>query len=342
MAADGNSAKGGRMRSATLLLAIGEERAAKVLKHLDVREVRTLSQTMAEMNSVPRSAVHDALQQFHDEMKSGAVAGSPSYLRNVLTEALGKRQGEAMLARIIPSESGALDNAGPGLSNLRWMDARSISELMRNEHPQVVSMVLSLLDSDQAAEVVELLPEPLALEALQRVATIGRVQPGALRELSEALNEQFTADQDSMNLDSFGGVESAAEMLNRVDATRTEKILDELKEEQPDLAEKIEDLMFVFADLVELEDRGLQLLLREVESGTLLLAIKGANEELRDKIFRNMSQRAAEILKDDLEARGPVRVSEVESAQKEVLRIARNLAEQGQIILSSGGAEEMI
>jgi len=277
MAADGSPANSGRLRSATLLLAIGEERAAKVLKHLDVREVRSLSETMAEMTTVPRDAVREALERFNSDISGGAVSGSPDYLRSVLTEALGKRQGEAMLARIMPSESGALDSAGPGLANLRWMDARSISELMRNEHPQVVSMVLSLLDSDQAAEVVEYLPEPLALEALQRVATIGRVQPGALRELSEALDAQFTADTDSMNLDSFGGVESAAEMLNRLDATRTEKILEELKEQQPELAEKIEDLMFVFSDLVELEDRGLQLLLREVVSGTLLLAIKGAD-----------------------------------------------------------------
>jgi len=342
MAGDSSPSGNGRMRSATLLLALGEERAAQVLRHLDAREVRALSQTMAEMTSVPRSAIHDALEQFSADRKSGALSGSPEYLRTVLTEALGKRQGEAMLARILPNESGALDDAGPGLANLRWMDARSISELMRNEHPQVVSMVLSLLDSDQSAEVVELLPEPLALEALQRMATIGRVQPGALRELSEALNEQFTADHDAMNMDSFGGVETAAEVLNRLDAKRTEKIMDELREQEPDLAEKIEDLMFVFSDLVELEDRGLQLLLREVESGTLLLAIKGANEELREKIFRNMSQRAAEILRDDLEARGPVRVSEVEAAQKEVLRIARNLAEQGQIILTSGGAEELI
>ncbi len=342
MAAEGASSGKGRRRSAVLLLAIGEERAAKVLQHLDIREVRSLSQIMAEMATVPREAIRDALGQFHADRNEGAVSGSPEYLRTVLVEALGKRQGEAILTRVLPDESGVLDAVGPGLANLRWMDARAIAELMRHEHPQVVSIVLSLLDSDQAAGVVELLPESLALDALQRVATIGRVQPGALRELSEALNEQFISDHDTLNMDSFSGVKSAAEIFNRLDDKRSGKILGEIKQHEPDLAEKIEDLMFVFSDLVELEDRGLQQLLREVEPGTLLLAIKGADEKLREKILHNMSQRAAEILRDDLEARGPVRVSEVETAQKEVLRIARNLAEQGQIVLNPGGGEEMI
>lgn len=334
--------RSGRERSAAFLLAIGEERAAKVMRHLDVREVRTLSQLMAEMHSVPPVSVVDALKTFNEATRSGGIMGSAEYMRKVLTEALGKRQGEAMLAKVIPRGTGLLDNAGSGLSNLRWMDARSITELMRHEHPQVVAMVLSLLDSDQAGEVVELLPEDLAYEALQRIATIGRVQPGAIRELAEALNEQFTGDQDTPNVESFGGIEAAAEVLNRLDAKRTESVLGKLRESDPDLAGRIEDLMFVFADLIELDDRGMQLLLREVETSTLLLAIKGASEELREKIFRNMSKRAAEILRDDLEARGPVRVSEVETAQKEILRLARNLAEQGQLMLNTSGSEEMI
>ncbi len=341
MSADETQVRGGLERCAVFLLAIGEERAAKVMRHLDVREVRSLSSAMAAMRSVSMDKVAEALEQFSSRTRSGVVAGSSEYLRKVLTEALGKRQGEAMLAKIVPSSSDSLEGIGAGLSNLKWMDARSITELMRNEHPQVVAMILALLDSDQAGEVVGMLPEDLAYEALERMATIGSVQPGALRELAEALNEQSSGNQDALNMNSFGGIETTAEVLNRLDAKRTERMLGRLKESDPDLAEKVEDFMFVFADLIELDDRGMQVLLREVESATLLIAIRGASEELREKIFHNMSKRAAEILRDDLEAHGPVRLHEVEMAQKEILRAARNLAEQGQLILKSG-SEEMI
>lgn len=332
----------GRTRSAALLLAIGEERAAKVLQHLDVREVRALGQAMAEMRSVPSEVVFEALQQFSHATQDSVVAGSPEYLRHMLVDALGERQGEALLARIIPSESATLSGIGPGLANLRWMDARSIAELMRHEHPQVVAVVLALLESDLAGEVVEALPEEFGFEALHRMATTGQVQPGALRELSDALNEQFSSDHDAFNMDSFGGVASTAEVLNRLEGKRVEKILTQLKDQDPELAQKVEDLMFVFEDLIVLDDRGMQLLLREVESSTLLLAIKGANEELREKIFRNMSGRAAEILRDDLEARGPVRLTEVQAAQKEILRVVRGLEEQGQLVIRTAGSEEMI
>lgn len=329
-------------RSAAFLLAIGEQRAAKVLQHLDVREVRAIGHVMAEMRSVPPEIVSEALSEFREASRNPVVAGSPEYLRHMLVDALGERQGEALLAKILPNASTSLNGVGPGLANLRLMDARSIAELMRHEHPQVVAVVLALIETDLAGDVVEFLPEELAFEALHRMATTGQVQPGALRELSEALNEQFSSDHDAFNTDSFGGVGTTAEVLNRLEGKRVEKILSQLKEQDAELAQKVEDLMFVFGDLIGLDDRGMQLLLREVESSTLLLAIKDASEELREKIFRNMSSRAAEILRDDLEARGPVRLSEVQAAQKEVLRIARGLEEQGQIVLHTAGSEEMI
>ncbi len=332
----------GRARSAAFLLAIGEDRAARILRHLDVREVKQISQAMAELRVVSPDLVSSALKEFTQATRSSVVAGGSEYLRKVLVEALGERQGEALLARIMPNESSALIGTGPGIANLRFLDARSIAELMKQELPQVVAVVLSLLDNDLAGEVVELLPEELGFEALERLATTGHVQPGALKELSDALNDQLSSDHDVITRDSLGGVETAAEVLNRLDGKRTEAFLSKLKENDPDLGQKVEDLMFVFADLIDLDDRGMQLLLREVDSSTLLLAIKGAEENLREKIFRNMSSRAAEILRDDLAAKGKVRLSEVEAAQKEILRVARSLEEQGQLVLSTAGSEELI
>lgn len=331
----------GLERSAIFLLAIGEEQAAQIMRYLDANEVRKVSEAMASLQNVSGDRIAQSLSAFVSRCEEGMVTGSSEYLRKTLTKALGKRQGEALLSRINPSSGGVLSEYG-GLQNLKWMDPRSLAELVRHEHPQVVAMILSLIESDQASEVLEMLPTELSFEATQRMATLEGVQPGALRELADALNEQLTSEQESINFASFGGIESAAELLNRLDAKRADEILEKLQEADPDLAEEIQDRMFVFTDLYDLDDRSMQVLLREVESSTLLLAIKSTSAELQEKIFNNMSKRAAEILRDDLEAKGPVRMSEVEASQKEVLKIARRLAEQGQIILSSSGSEEMV
>jgi flagellar motor switch protein FliG len=327
----------GVQRSAILLMSIGEEEAVEVFKYPGPREVQKLGAAMAKLSSVSREQVATVLRDFRDEAdQQSAIGAAPDeYLRSVLTRALGNDKAATLIDRILQGN----DNAG--IESLKWMDSASVAELIKGEHPQIIATILVHLDADQASEVLTALPERLRNDVVLRVATLEGVQPSAMRDLNEVLT-QILSGTDKLKKSARGGIEAAAEMLNNIGGTLEATISSHIREVDPELAQKIQDKMFVFENLLDLDDRGIQLLLREVQSETLVVALKGTSDTLQEKIFKNMSQRAAEMLRDDLEAKGPVRLSEVEAEQREILRIVRRLAEEGQIVMGGKGEEGLV
>jgi flagellar motor switch protein FliG len=327
----------GVQRSAILLMSIGEEEAVEVFKHLGPKEVQKLGLAMAKLSNVTREQVADVLKKFRTEAEQQTNIGTASdqYVRSVLTRALGNDKAAGLIDRILQGS----DNSG--IESLKWMDAASVAELIKGEHPQIIATILVHLDPDQAGEVLSALNERLRNDVMLRIATLEGVQPAAMRDLNEVLT-QILSGTDKLKKSARGGVEAVAEILNNIGATLEATISAHIREVDPELAQKIQDKMFVFENLMDLDDRGIQLLLREVQSETLVVALKGTSDALRDKIFRNMSQRASEMLRDDLEAKGPVRLSEVEAEQREILRIVRRLAEEGQIVMGGKGEEGLV
>ena len=332
------SEQSGAEKTAVVLMALGEEIAAQVLTHMGPKEVQQVGVAMASMDNVPKELVEANLTEFIGELQkeTGLGVGSDDYVRNVLVNALGEEKAGGMIDRIL------LGGNTKGLESLKWMDAKSVAELVRNEHPQIIAVVLSYLDSDQAALVLAEYPEKVRADVLMRIASVEGVLPIAMNELNEILESQLKGGSN-MKSSGLGGVKIAANILNFVDGTSSAAVMELVKEADEDLGTEIEELMFVFADLIEVDDRGIQTILREVQTDQLVLALKGAENDLQEKIFTNMSSRAADMLKDDLETKGPVKLSEVEEAQKELLVVARRLADEGQIALgASAGGEEMI
>ena len=328
---------GGPEKAAVLLMSLGEGAAAEVLKHMGPKEVQKIGVAMANLENVPKDAVHTALREFmvgvSDQTALGV--GSEEYIRRVLVDALGQEKANGMIDRIL------LGANSTGLEALKWMEPKAIAEMIRLEHPQITAIVLSYLDGDQAAAVMSLLPQEQRSDVLLRIATLNGVQPSAMNELNEILEKQLRGGASAQS-SSIGGVKAAANILNYLQGDIESAVLEKVKEVDGELGQEIEVLMFVFENLGEVDDRGIQTLLREVSTDSLVLALKGTDERVSEKVFKNMSQRAAEMLKDDLEAKGPVRLSEVEAAQKEILAIARRLAEEGQIALGGGGGEDMV
>ncbi|BBO21403.1 MAG: flagellar motor switch protein FliG [Burkholderiales bacterium] len=326
----------GITRSAMLLLTLGEDEAAEVLKHLGPREVQKLGAAMAQLKSVPRDKVEAVVDQFYEETQRGApVTADEEYIRGMLTKALGDDRAANLISRILQGGDTA------GIEGLKWMDAATVAELIRNEHPQIIATILVHLEYDHAGEIIKHFTDRLRNDVLLRIATLDGVQPAALQELNDALT-RILAGSANVKKTAMGGVRTAAEILNFVGTAHETAIIDNVREYDPDLAQKIIDEMFVFDNLIDVDDRGIQLLLREVQSESLILALKGANEAMREKVFKNMSQRAAEMLREDLESKGPVRLSEVEREQKEILKIARRLADEGQIQLGGKGEDEFV
>ncbi len=324
----------GLERSAILLLTLGEEEAAAVMKHMEPKEVQKLGLAMAGLRNVSKEQVIYVVRKFYEIVESATALGmeTDEYIRNVLIKALGEDKASGLIDRIL------LGGHIKGLEAFKWMEPRAIADLIRNEHPQIIAIVLSFLEQEQAADVLACFPEQVRTDVILRIATLEGVQPAALQELNEIMEKQF-AGNTNVKSSAVGGVKTAANILNLLDSSMEQEIMERIKEVDAELAESIEDLMFVFDNLVDVDDRGIQALLREVEMDTLVLALKGADEALKEKIFRNMSKRAAEMLRDDLEAKGPVRLADVEAAQKEIVAIARRMAENGEIILSQGGEE---
>ena len=335
--ADAAGALPGPERAAVLLLSLGEEAAAEVLKHMGPKEVQTLGSAMAGVQNIPQTSVDSVLGSFLDAIgeHTGLGMDSQNYIRSVLVQALGQDKANSLLDRIL------LGGDSNGLETLKWMEPKTVADMVRNEHPQVVAIVLSFLESDQSAAVLQLLPEGHRVDLMMRISSLDSVQPGALQELNQMIEKQV---QGNANVQSarVGGIKTAANILNFVDTSVEGEIMEKLKEVDEELGQSIQDLMFVFENLSTLDDAACQVLLREVASESLLVALKGAEEGMREQFFSNMSKRAAEMMRDDLEAKGPVRLSEVEAAQKEIVGIARRLADEGQIMLGGAGADEFV
>jgi flagellar motor switch protein FliG len=326
--------RSGTEAAAILLLTLGEQEAAQVLKHMGAKEVQRIGNAMAKLANVSRAEVQKVVANFSSsvEGQTSVAVGADEFLRKVLVNALGEDKAAGVIGRI------SVGRPSKGLEALKWMDAQAVAELLQKEHPQMIAIVLAYLDPDQAAEILPLLPGGVRSEVILRIATLDGVQPSALSELDDIIEKQFVG-RPAPKTSSLGGAKAAANIINCLKPAHETAIMEEINKSDTSLAEQIQDLMFVFDDLLSVDDRSMQELLRQVSSESLLLALKGADERLKDKIFKNMSQRAAEMLKDDLEAKGPVRLSEVEAAQKDILGAARKLAEAGTISLGGKSGE---
>ena len=328
----------GLENAAILLMSLGEEEAAGVLRHLSPKEVQGLGETIARMKSVPRERVDTVLADFAGQAagNSSLVKDNSAYVRTVLRKALGDERGNMLIERILQDGG---DTAG--IEGLKWMDAASVGELLLAEHPQIVAAILVHLDTEQAAAVLKTFPERQRNEVLVRIATLDGIQPAALQDLNDVM-ARVLAGGGRARKASLGGTKAAAEMINLMGTSVETAVLDFIREADHELAQKIMDNMFTFDDLDKIDDKGIQALLKEVQSESLVVALKGATPEMRDKVYRNMSTRAAETLREDLESRGPVRVSEVEAEQKEMLKIVRRLADEGQLVLGGGGGDDFL
>jgi flagellar motor switch protein FliG len=327
----------GLQDSAILLMSLGEEEAAEVFKHLTPKEVQRLGETIAKMKVIPRERVENVLERFAADAadQSMLVNDTDEYVKSVLRKALGEDKANLLIDRIL--QGGDVS----GIESLKWMDPGSVAELLRNEHPQIIAAILVHLDYDQSSEVLKHFVERQRHEVMIRIATLDGIQPSALKDLNEVLSKVLSGG-DKLRKASLGGVKTAAEIINMMGSSIEAPLLDYIRQIDPELAQKIMDNMFVFDDLLKIDDRGIQTLLKEVQTESLVIALKGATPELREKIFSNMSSRAAETLREDLESRGPVRLSEVEAEQKELLKIVRRLADEGQIMLASGADDGFV
>ncbi len=325
----------GLEHSAILLMTIGEEQAAEVFKYLSPKEVQKLGETMARLKTVSREKVDEVITHFNTskEESLSLVGDTDAFISQVLKRALGEDKADMLLDRILQGRDVS------GIESLKWMDPGSIAELLRNEHPQIVASILVHLERDHASEVIRNFVERTRNDVMLRIATLDGIQPQALQELNEALSKVL-AGGEKLKKATLGGTKATAEILNFLGSQLETTVIESVRENDPDLAQKILDQMFTFDNVLDIDDRGIQALLREVQSESLIVALKGAEQALRDKILKNMSSRAAEMLKEDLEAKGPVRVSEVEAEQREILKIVRRLADEGQIQLGGKGGED--
>ncbi|CAA9348615.1 MAG: Flagellar motor switch protein FliG [uncultured Lysobacter sp.] len=319
----------GVQRAAIVLLSLGEQQAAEVLRHMNAKEVQKLGLAMTTVGGVARDSVTRVFDDFVDVLGQPSLgAGADEYVRSVLVQALGEERAGSLIDRILMGRNTS------GLDSLKWMEARAIAELIRDEHPQIIAIVLAHLDADHAAEVLKCFPERARVDVLLRLSTLDGIPPHALNELNDVLARQF-AGSSNIKSSSVGGVKVAANILNFMDSGQDEKILASMSDVDGGLSTRIRDLMFVFDNLADIDDRAMQAVLRDIPNDKLAVALRGADQRVKDKITGNMSQRAAENLKDDMEARGPVRLAEVEAAQKEILTIVRKMAEAGTIQLAA-------
>ncbi|MDT0582837.1 MULTISPECIES: flagellar motor switch protein FliG [Alteromonadaceae] len=324
-------------KASILLLSLSEEDAAQILKFMEPKQVQVLGAAMAAMDDMTQDKITAVHTHFIDEIQNYSTIGfkSQDFVKRALISALGEDKAAHLLDQIMTG-SGA-----KGLESLKWMDSKQVATIIRNEHPQIQTIVMSYLEPEQSAEILAQFPEKVRLDLLMRVANLEEVQPAALQELNEIMEKQF-AGQAGAQAAKMGGLKSAANIMNYLDTNIEGQLMDAIREQDEEMSQQIQDLMFVFDNLIDVDDRGIQAILRETQQESLMKAIKGADEELRNKITGNMSKRAAEMLLDDLEAMGPVRLSEVETAQKEILSIARRLADAGEVMLGGGGGEEFV
>lgn len=322
----------GSSQAAILLMALGEEEAATVLKHMKPEEVQAVGEAMAAINGVSQEQIGETLDQFINRVRNESSLGleSAKYFKSTLTRALGKDKATSVLASMEPMDDDS------GLSSLQWMDPRVVAKIIAREHPQIIATVLSQLKSQQAGAVLDLLPEDIRPDIMMRIVKLDKIHPAALADLNEIIQELFE-NNATIEISGLGGVSSVADILNSVSKEAEEQILVAIEETDSDVVAQIKESMFIFENLLAITDRDTQTLLRDLSNEDLILALKGASLEMQEKIFRNMSSRAAELLKDDLEAKGPVRLSEVETAQRTILTAAKQAAEDGKISLGGKG-----
>jgi len=325
----------GLERAAVLMMSIGESAASQVMRHLSPKELQRLGEAISKIGegTISRTQMVGVLKAFQEGINEQTSFGSDagSFVRRALINAVGEQRADSII--------GYDASSGAGISALKWMSPRSIRDLVVGEHPQIIAMVLTLLDSDMAAAVLELLPENTHADILMRLATIDAVRPSALRDLDAALEEQVMGEAQAAPVGN-GGVRGAANILNYLSGGRDEKALEGIRSSDETLANKIQDSMFIFESLLELDDRSMQVLLRELAPELMLVALKGTDPTLVQKFLSNMSKRAAQMLEEDMESQGPVRLSEVEAAQREILTVARRLADDGQVML--GGSDDFV
>lgn len=324
-------------KAAILLLSLSEEDAAQILKHLEPKQVQKVGMAMAGLGDLNQDKITAVHKLFIDQIQNFSTIGfqSESFIKNALTAALGEEKASNLIEQIV------LGSGAKGLDSLKWMDSKQVANIIRNEHPQIQTIVLSYLEPEQSAEIVAQFSEKVRLDLLMRIANLEEVQPAALQELNEIMEKQF-AGQAGAQAAKMGGLKAAADIMNYLDTNIEGQLMDSIREHDEEMSQQIQDLMFVFDNLLDVDDRGIQAILRDVQQDVLMRAIKGADDSLKEKILTNMSKRAADMLRDDLEAMGPVRVSEVEAAQKEILSTARRLADAGEVMLGGGGGEEFL
>lgn len=325
----------GVVRSAVLMLALGEDEAAEVMKFLSPKEVQKLGLAMSTLKSVGRAQVETAVTEFltEAEQSSHLSMDSDEYIRSVLTKALGEDNASGLINRILQSRDAS------GIESLKWMDASSVAELIKNEHPQIMATILVHLEPDHASEIISQFTSRLRQDVMLRIATLDGIKPVALRELNDVMTKLLKGNEN-IKKQTIGGIKVAADIMNFMSGDSEASVMEGLKSYDEDMAQKILDEMFVFDNIMDIDDKGIQLMLREVQSETLIIALKGTTEEMREKIFKNMSSRAAEMMKEDLEAKGPVKLSEVEAQQKQILQVIRRLADEGQIMLGGKGGDD--
>jgi flagellar motor switch protein FliG len=324
-------------KSAILLMSLGEEGAGSVLQHMSQSEIQLLGEAMAKLTQVKQDEANAILEEFRVETEqySAIHINSSGYLKTVLNKALGNNRAATLLESIFePSETAT------GIERLNHLEAVEVVELIRDEHPQIIATLLVHMDRDKAAAVLEKLPERVRDDAVMRIATFGGVQPAALKELTDVLNNMLSGEGTKRSR--LGGVRAAAEIVNLINSAQEESVIKHLRAHDEQLAQKIVDEMFLFEKLLLIEDRGIQLLLKEVESESLIIALKGSPQEMRDKFLKNMSTRAADMLREDIEMRGPVRISQVEAEQKSILQVVRRLADSGELVLGGQGNDAYV
>ncbi|KJF88489.1 flagellar motor switch protein FliG [Photobacterium phosphoreum] len=328
----------GAEKAAILLLSLNEQDAASIIRHLDPKQVQRVGGTMASMKNLNQDKVSSVHRLFLEEIQkyTSIGMGSEDFVRNALVAALGEDKANNLVDQIL------MGSGSRGLDSLKWMDPRQVASIIINEHPQIQTIVLSYLEPEQSAEILSQFPERVRLDLMMRIANLEEVQPAALHELNDIMEKQF-AGQAGAQAAKIGGLKAAAEIMNYLDNNVEGLLMDQIRENDEETATQIQDLMFVFDNLIEVDDRGIQILLRDVPQELLQKALKGTDDMLRDKFYSNMSKRASEMLQEDLEAMGPIRVADVEASQKEILSIARRLSDLGELVLTgNGGTDEFL
>ncbi len=319
-------------RAAVLMLLLGEQQASDIIRYLNPKEVQSLGAAMVSVADLSQEAVNVVLDEFVATLKkqTSLGLGTSDYVEKVLNRALGPDKAASVLGRIMPGQG------SKGLEILKWMDARSIAEMIRSEHPQVTAIILSVLEYDVAADVLNFLPPEVRAEVIQRVASLETVQPSAMEELESIMKAQFS-NNSSAKSSSFGGVKAAAKIMNFVKVDLESQVMSGLNELDPDITQRIQDNMFTFENLVSVDNRGIQTLMRGVEPDMLMTALKGAPEFVKEKFFDNMSSRARVMFIDEMEGKGPLRIADVEEAQKNIMRLARKMSDAGELVLVGRG-----